>query len=243
MGNNMLDIAFTEDSKRLCIAYWYTIPYFDIVYLDGGNSYLENTVYSGDGIGGMSVDYNQVDQKFYIARQYDIWVVDPATGRVEDTINYNPDNSQLQICIDPQGRPIVNTFSSIYYDGTEYYLGEPTRPMHVDFANNKCIIPNSGPDKVYILDLLTTGMYEIPTSVSTDHLSVYPNPASDQLTIKSGKLIKRLQLFNNNGRLLLDKKYNNSVLTIALSDYPVGSYFVRVYRGDGVESRKVLVVR
>ncbi|MEN8250336.1 MAG: T9SS type A sorting domain-containing protein [Bacteroidota bacterium] len=243
IGDYMFDMAFTEDSKRLCIAYWYTVPYFDIVYLDGENSYLENTVYAGDGIGGMSVDYNQVDGKFYIARRSDIWVVEPTTGTVEETINYNPNSSQLQICIDPQGKPIVNTFSSIYHDGTEYFLGEPTRPMHVDFASQKCIIPSPGPDKVYILDFLTTQVHEVTTSKVDDQLTIYPNPASDHLTVKSGKLIRRLQLFDNEGALLFDKEYNHAVVTIGLGEYPEGIYFVNVYRGDGVENKKLVVVR
>ncbi len=243
MGDYMHDMAFTDDSKRLCIAYWYNVPYFDIVFLDGENSYLENTVYAGDGKGGMSVEYNHVDGKFYIARKSDIWVVEPTTGTVEDTINYNPIDNQVQICIDPQGKPIVNTFRSIYHDGTEYFLGEPTRPMHVDYLSNKCIIPSPGPDRVYILDLLTTEMHEIPIVKAKDHITVYPNPASDHMTIKSGKLIKRLQLLNNNGELLLDREYNHSVVTIGLGEYPDGIYFVKVYRGDGVESRKAVVVR
>jgi hypothetical protein len=242
-GNYLHDMAFSEDSKRVCFAFWFDVPVFDIMYLDGDKSFLENTIHAADGNGGMSVEFNSIDKKFYIARQYDIWVTDPSTGIVEDTIDYNPVNSQVQICIDPHGKPIVNAQRYLYHDGIEYHLKEPTRTMYVDYGIQKCIIPSPGPDKVYVMDFLTTEIQEIPLVKSNDITTVYPNPARDQLTIKSGKLINRLQLFNSNAKMLLDRGYNHSVITIGLDEYPEGLYFVKVYSGDSVESKKVVVVR
>ena len=236
------DMAFTEDSKRVCFAYFSTKPYFDIIYLDGSNSFLENTITTEPGGGGMSVEFNPIDKKFYIARRDDIWVVDPETAIVEDTIDFNPHDPQVQIAIDPQGNPIVNTIRYLYHGGVEYHMKEPTRRMFVDYASQKCIIPSPGPDRVYILDFLTTEMHEIPVSKTVDQISIYPNPTSDLLTIKSGKLIKRLQLFNNEGALLFDKEYNNAVVTIGMGDYPEGVYFVKIFRDGELVSRKVLVV-
>jgi len=240
-GRCMYDMAFTEDGKRVCIPFWYLTPEFDIIYLDGENSYLENTVQADDGLGGMSVEFNPIDKKFYIARRGDIWVVDPVTGIVEDTIDYDPVDPQVQICIDPQGKPIVNTLRYLYHDGMEYHLKEPTRRMYVDYASQKCIIPSPGPDRIYILDFLTTQMHEIPVTITNDNVNVYPNPASEQITVKSDKLIKRLQLFRNNGELIFDKGFNHSVVTIGLDEYPKGIYFMKVLQEERVVGKKVVV--
>ena len=135
----------------------------------------------------------------------------------------------------------MNAHRYLYHDGTEYHLKEPTRPMYVDYAKQKCLIPSPGPDRIYILDFLTTQIHEIPVTLANDQLSIYPNPASDQLTIKSGKLFTKLQLFSNSGTLLFDRKYNNSVVTIGLGDYPPGIYFVKIFQDDTMVGKKVVV--
>lgn len=240
-GRCIHDMAFTEDSKRVCIPFWFLFPTFDIVYLDGSGSYLENTISADDGYGGMSVEFNPIDKKFYIAREYDIWVVDPVSGMVEDTIDFEPVDPQVQICIDPQGKPIVNTLRYLYHDGVEYHMKEPTRSMYVDYASQKCIIPSPGPDRVYILDFLTTTMHEIPVTKSSNEVRFFPNPASDQLTIESGKPFHRIEIYNASGQLLFGKEYRNTITTLDVGDYSPGIYVVRVGFGDEDVARKVVV--
>ncbi|MBU2649879.1 MAG: T9SS type A sorting domain-containing protein [Bacteroidetes bacterium] len=240
-GRCIHDMAFTEDSKRVCIPFWFLTPTFDIVYLDGSGSYLENTISADDGYGGMSVEFNRIDKKFYIARRDDIWVVDPETAIIEDTIDFEPVDPQVQICIDPQGKPIVNTMRYLYHDGVEYHMKEPTRSMYVDYASQKCIIPSPGPDRVYILDFLTTTMHEIPVTKSSKEVSIFPNPASDQLTIESGKPFQRIEIYNASGQLLFGKDYRNTITTLNVGDYSPGIYIVRVGLGDESVARKVVI--
>jgi len=240
-GRCIHDMAFTEDSKRVCIPFWYLTPTFDIVYLDGANSYLEHTVSADDGSGGMSVEYNRIDKKFYIARRGDIWVVDPETAIVEDTIDFEPVDPQVQICIDPQGKPIVNAFRYLYHDGVEYHIKEPTRSMYVDYASQKCIIPSPGPDRVYILDFLTTTMHEIPVTKTSNEINIYPNPASDQLIIESGKPFHRIEIYSASGQQLFGKDFRNTITTLNVGDYSPGIYIVRVGLGDESVARKVVI--
>ncbi|NQT77056.1 MAG: T9SS type A sorting domain-containing protein [Bacteroidetes bacterium] len=242
-GSGIHDMAFTDDSKRVCIAYWWLCTnYFDIIYLDGENSYLENTVFSPVGEGGMSVAFNSIDKKFYIAKEFDIWVVDPETAIVEDTINLNVKDSQIQIGISPQGEPFVNTMKYFYFDDQEIYLKEPTRKFYVDYASQKCIIPSPGPDRVYILDFLTTEIHEIPVSKVDPDVHIYPNPTHDKLTIKSGKLIRRIEIFNSSGEKLFDKKFRNAITTLNMAAYPEGIYIVKIHREEDISVQKVLVV-
>ncbi len=51
----IMDMAYSDDSKRVCLAYFVTKPYFDIIYLDGTDSFLENTITTEANGGGMSV--------------------------------------------------------------------------------------------------------------------------------------------------------------------------------------------
>lgn len=60
-------------------------------------------------------------------------------------------------------------------------------------------------------------------------LSVYPNPVSDKVYVKSEKLINTIQLYDINGRVLLSiDRINQLEAEIDLSDFPNGIYFLKV---------------
>ena len=120
-------------------------------------------------------------------------------------------------------------------------MKEPTREFYVDYPSQKCIIPSPGPDYVYILDFLTVEMHEIPVSKVDPGVHIYPNPTHDKLTIKSGKLIKRIEIFNSSGEKMFDKNFRNSMTTLNMSSYPEGVYFVKIYRGEDSVSKKIVV--
>ncbi len=240
---HIMDMAFTNDSKRVCLTYWFYNTTFDIIYLDGEDSYLENTINVPYGEGGMAVEFNNIDSKFYIAKKYDIWVVDPETAVIEDTIDLNVSDFQVQIGIDPQGNPIVNTPKYFYYDDKEYFLKEPSRRFTVDYESHRCIIPSPGPDRIYVLDLLTTDMHELPVSKADPDVHIYPNPTHDKLTIKSGKLIDRIEIFTSRGEKLMDKRFRNAATTLNMSGYPEGVYFVKIHHGNDNVSKKIVVAR
>jgi len=237
----IFDMAFTDDSKRVCIAHGIWVGYFSIVYLDGPNSYLEHTVHTGS-TGGMAVEYNPVDQKFYLAMSSDIFVVGPKTGLIEDTLHLNAKNYLMQIGIDPYGNPVAQTINYLYYNDQEYFLRDPARLFSMNNESYKCIIPRPGPDNVFVLDFLTTEIYEMPTSKIDDGISIYPNPTHDKITVKSGKIINRIEIFSSGGDKLFDKNFRNTMTTLSLVAYPDGVYFVKIHRGKDSVSKNILLV-
>ncbi len=77
-----------------------------------------------------------------------------------------------------------------------------------------------------------------------DHrlITVYPNPAHDQLTIKSDNLIiHNIKIFNVSGNLMhsIHNIHNNSV-NVKLDMLTAGIYHVRVVTGNGNVIRKIL---
>lgn len=66
--------------------------------------------------------------------------------------------------------------------------------------------------------------------------AVYPNPATDVLTLKlgdyKGSSILSYQLYNMNGTLLEQKKIESSQSDIAMKHLVSGVYFLRVIKGD-----------
>lgn len=238
----VFDMAFTPDSKRVGIAHGIGKPHFTIIYLDGPNSFMEHNVQTGT-LGGYGAEYNPVDQKFYFARTVDVLTIDPVSGLIEDTLYLGVQGYQMQIGIDPNGIPVVQTERYLHYNDQGYYLREYGRLFTVDNESYKCILPRPGPDNVFVLDFLTSEIHELPTSMVDDGISIYPNPTNDRITIKSGRPINRIEIFNSGGEKLFDKNFNNAMTTLSLAYYPRGVYFIKVQAGTDVISKKLVLTQ
>lgn len=82
-----------------------------------------------------------------------------------------------------------------------------------------------------------TGLEEQTTSA----LSIYPNPAHDQVNIVSGVDIQEISIMNNIGQVVYHNKPLSSNVEISTSDLITGIYFVRVTTSEGIETRKLMV--
>ncbi|HKX85961.1 MAG TPA: T9SS type A sorting domain-containing protein [Flavobacterium sp.] len=71
-------------------------------------------------------------------------------------------------------------------------------------------------------------------------VKVFPNPARDSVDIKSARMIKSIQLFDAQGRLLLNKITNQTNDVLELQTKPSGLYFVKVFTEDGLKIEKVI---
>jgi len=116
--------------------------------------------------------------------------------------------------------------------------------------------PYNNPNNVFlvgdygtILHLdLTTGIEESTFAPST--FNIYPNPASDQITIDlvfDKKINTKIELFDLVGKqvkLISEFVGNESKNTIDISDLPSGSYFVKVTtEGNGIFTKKLVITK
>lgn len=67
-------------------------------------------------------------------------------------------------------------------------------------------------------------------------LSVYPNPVTDILIIKSPETITKTSIFNILGKEVLHKKHNSDQIQIRISNLNNGLYFIKV---EGTNSNQV----
>ncbi|KAA3638942.1 MAG: T9SS C-terminal target domain-containing protein [Bacteroidetes bacterium] len=81
----------------------------------------------------------------------------------------------------------------------------------------------------------TTGVHEFEEA----SISVYPNPASQSVTLK-GLKSSVIELFNTSGQLLEHRETNNEVESIGLSHYSPGIYYLKVKGMDMNRTFKVI---
>ena len=84
-----------------------------------------------------------------------------------------------------------------------------------------------------------TGIEE-PTANSNSAV-VYPNPATDKITIESKNIIDEVRIYNNMGQLVYSGEFNNDQIMVNTSTYITGMYIVQVRSGETVEVRKLII--
>ena len=78
----------------------------------------------------------------------------------------------------------------------------------------------------------TLGTPEMPMAETT---TLYPNPASTELTIVSKKNISSITISNITGQSIFDQNYNTKQAQVNIAGFPPGTYFVKI---NGTEIKK-----
>ena len=74
---------------------------------------------------------------------------------------------------------------------------------------------------------------DIKNSLSS-RIRIYPNPASEFLFIDSDVLQAKLQLFDMQGRFLIEQEIHSGSCRLDLSGYPEGAYLVKFLSEEGI---------
>jgi hypothetical protein len=84
-----------------------------------------------------------------------------------------------------------------------------------------------------------------PLSVEDNEvaISVYPNPASENFTIKMTEEIVRVEVYSITGvRVFENGQYSSPTVTVPLTNMPKGTLLIKAYTRNGVYSSKVVKI-
>jgi len=70
--------------------------------------------------------------------------------------------------------------------------------------------------------------------------SYYPNPVTDILTINSENPVDKIQVYDSNGKLVMDSASGNASNKVYMSAFMAGTYIVKVVTGSATESVTVI---
>lgn len=68
----------------------------------------------------------------------------------------------------------------------------------------------------------------------------FPNPVTDILTITAENPVDKIQVYDINGKLIMDSKSGNSINKVYMSGFRAGTYVVKVITGNAFESVTVI---
>ncbi len=72
-------------------------------------------------------------------------------------------------------------------------------------------------------------------------LSIYPNPANENIKIQSQNDISRVMIINCTGQIIYDGTNNSKFMTINIESFKQGLYIIRVETTEGISTEKVTI--
>jgi hypothetical protein len=89
------------------------------------------------------------------------------------------------------------------------------------------------------LNQLIVNTNEYPVLLSS--INIYPNPASDHISISAGRIIQDILVYDNLGRLAYEAEPGKSFINLALQDYRPGIYFIFCRTKDELTVNKIII--
>ncbi len=120
----------------------------------------------------------------------------------------------------------VNQFTDISYDWIAKDYGY-IASLYTDGS--------TGTGLSYMISQTTVNTNDI--KIPETQISVYPNPATDQITISAAAQPEKVDIYNINGQLQITST-NRKVIDV--SDLPQGVYIIKAHNGNQVQTTKFL---
>ena len=191
------------------------------------------TTFAGNGISGYSGDSGlAINAEFiepaglYIDKQNNVFVADLGSGTVRR--------------IDA----VTNIITTVAGNGTQGFSGDNGPAQDAEMICSDMYLDTSG--NMYIADYQnnrirevydTAGLIEASPQPSPGErgLSVFPNPASTQLTISARDNITDVAICNLVGQVVYEQEYNARKVFVNVAELPCGMYLLKI---NGVVARK-----
>jgi hypothetical protein len=74
-------------------------------------------------------------------------------------------------------------------------------------------------------------------------ISIYPNPATNYVTVKSDYTMSRIEVMNFTGQTVINSNVETKASKINLTTLKAGVYFVKVTTTEGIHTVKITVMR
>ena len=172
---------------------------------------------------------------------YSEWptLVRPSDEGVEDNVWKEWDQEDFYVCPNPYW-PEEDTMSTywLFPNASIYHHIQSTCQMYMFpiFAETDSTLG----DGVNFGENDTTDMCLYDANVDR-YSNVYPNPASDVVTVQSSFKIREIEIHNALGQVVLRKEGSQNIETIDVSNLQSGTYIVRIKTQRGFANKKVII--
>jgi len=73
------------------------------------------------------------------------------------------------------------------------------------------------------------------------NLSIYPNPATNQVNIATSGTLTQVRIMNSTGQLVYNQKVDGQLLQVNSSEFQTGVYFIEIHTTEGMTTQKLVI--
>lgn len=139
------------------------------------------------------------------------------------------------------GTQNVTGYMWLFSDGSTSIDATPTKTIQGDLYVRLVLFNQCGTDTVQLGWPLT-----VTNTVEESAIAVFPNPASDYITVRSGDMaVKQLAIINSLGAVVstISDVDNKQEHRLNISNLPAGNYILRVATETGIVNKQFNVIR
>lgn len=187
---------------------------YDLWKTDGTENGTVKVISSSDI--GETFDFRKAvayNEKLYFFNFQQLWVTDATVNGTKVLTDINGLNSNILT---------VQTGSLLNY-------------------NNKLLFEGFSSANGYEITSLFDTALSTEKFNNESNFSIYPNPATSNINIKSSSAITQLEIYNVLGKRVLLKKYNAQNLSVDVSNLSKGVYIVKAKTDDGLVIKKIII--
>ncbi len=107
--------------------------------------------------------------------------------------------------------------------------------------NAEIVVASNDVNNNYVtIDVTLDVITSVNDVLAQDAVALYPNPASEMLTIKSNSNIQEVRISNYLGQLVSSQEFRNQMINVDISDLQSGVYFVEINTENGIHTIKIV---
>jgi PKD repeat protein len=91
--------------------------------------------------------------------------------------------------------------------------------------------------KVNYINIYGVGINEL----NQNSVNVFPNPATDNITVQANSNIKQIYIYNVTGQLVINQTVNTKKITLSVSGLSTGVYSLKAILDNGTFTKKIVI--
>ncbi|NVK65428.1 MAG: T9SS type A sorting domain-containing protein [Flavobacteriales bacterium] len=120
---------------------------------------------------------------------------------------------------------------------------ESSAPLDFSFYNSIEIDPTGNLWVINKHNLALYGINSTPTwvgtkTLETSHFEVFPNPATNKLSIESKEMVSHVSIFDHSGREVVSMDVNDSSIHLDIGELAKGVYSISIQTESGLHTKK-----
>jgi hypothetical protein len=128
-----------------------------------------------------------------------------------------------------------------YIVGASLYNGQQNSIDSIQFADGSYFDLMRNFDNCLAINIIRTNNSTGVSEINQDNISIAPNPASSEISIKSEEMFSQITIYSTQGNIVYTEQLNANESTISINELNEGLYIVQIRLSNGKTINKRII--